>query len=80
MGCQHMGISNFDQILLPPKQADPILLLDEVLSIPYRLGTSWSMNDGFDLHALVSTPAENLFLLFFLYFPRYRPPFGECCV
>uniref|UniRef100_A0A2N9FI42 Aminotransferase-like plant mobile domain-containing protein n=1 Tax=Fagus sylvatica TaxID=28930 RepID=A0A2N9FI42_FAGSY len=48
-----MGISNFDQILLPPKHVDPILLLDEVLSIPYRLGSSWSMNDGFDLHTLV---------------------------
>jgi hypothetical protein len=48
-----MGISNFDQILLPPKHADPILLLDEVLSIPYRVGFSWSMNDGFDLHAVV---------------------------
>ncbi len=30
-----MGISNFDQILLPSKHAYPILLLDEVLSIPY---------------------------------------------
>uniref|UniRef100_A0A2N9EFE6 Retrotransposon gag domain-containing protein n=1 Tax=Fagus sylvatica TaxID=28930 RepID=A0A2N9EFE6_FAGSY len=32
---------------------------------------------------LVSTPAENLYskVFFFLfYFPRYRPPFGECCV
>uniref|UniRef100_A0A2N9EFH6 Aminotransferase-like plant mobile domain-containing protein n=1 Tax=Fagus sylvatica TaxID=28930 RepID=A0A2N9EFH6_FAGSY len=48
-----MGISNFDQILLPPKHADPVLLLDEVLSIPYRLGFSWSLNDGFDLYALV---------------------------
>ena len=53
-----MGISNFDQILLPPKHADPILLLDEVLSIPYRLGSSWSMNDGFDLHALVDHFSE----------------------
>jgi hypothetical protein len=48
-----MGISNFDMILLPPKHVDPILLLEKVLSIPYRLGSSWSMNDGFDLHALV---------------------------
>ena len=53
-----MGISNFDQILLPSKHADPILLLDEVLSIPYRLGSSWSMNDGFDLHALVDHFSE----------------------
>ena len=53
-----MGISNFDQILLPLKHADPILLLDEVLSIPYRLGSSWSMNDGFDLHALVDHFSE----------------------
>ena len=51
-----MDFSNFDQILLPPKHADPILLLDEVLSIPYRLGSSWSMNDGFDLHALCHNP------------------------
>ena len=48
-----MRISNFDQILLPPKHADPILLLDEVLSIPYRFGSLWSMNDGFDSHTLV---------------------------
>ena len=53
-----MGISNFDQILLPSKHADPILLLDEVLSIPYRLGSSWSMIDGFDLHALVDHFSE----------------------
>ena len=53
-----MGISNFDQILLPPKHADPVLLLDEVLSIPYRLGSSWSLNDGFDLHALVDHFSE----------------------
>ena len=53
-----MSISNFDQILLPSKHADPILLLDEVLSIPYRLGSSWSMNDGFDLHALVDHFSE----------------------
>uniref|UniRef100_A0A2N9GUC3 Aminotransferase-like plant mobile domain-containing protein n=1 Tax=Fagus sylvatica TaxID=28930 RepID=A0A2N9GUC3_FAGSY len=48
-----MGISNFNQMLLPPKHADPILLLDEVLIMPYKPGSSWSMNDGFDLHALV---------------------------
>ncbi len=53
-----MGISNFDQILLPPKHADLVLLLDEVLSIPYRLGSSWSLNDGFDLHALVDHFSE----------------------
>ena len=53
-----MGISNFDQILLPPKHVDPILLLNEVLSIPYRLGSSWSMNDGFDLHTLVDHFSE----------------------
>jgi hypothetical protein len=55
-----MGISNFDQILLPPKHADPILLLDEVLSIPYILGFSWFMNDGFDLHALCHNPIFTL--------------------
>ena len=53
-----MGINNFDQILIPLKHVDPILLLDEVLSIPYRLGSSWSMNDGFDLHALVDHFSE----------------------
>ena len=53
-----MRISNFDQILLPPKHADPILLLDEVLSILYRLGFSWFENDGFDLHALVDHFSE----------------------
>ncbi len=49
-----MSLSNFDRILLPPKDADPVFLLDEVLSIPYKLGASWSENDGFDLHALVN--------------------------
>ena len=48
-----MGLSNFDHILLPPKHADHVLL-DEVLSIPYKLGASWCENDGFDLHALVN--------------------------
>jgi hypothetical protein len=48
-----MGLSNFNHILLPPKHADIVPLLDEVLSIPYRLGSSWSKNDGFDLHALI---------------------------
>jgi hypothetical protein len=49
-----MGISNFDQILLPPTHSDPILLLDEVLSIPCRLGSSWSMNDGLVVTVLAS--------------------------
>jgi hypothetical protein len=49
-----MGLSNFNQILLPPKHVDPVLLLEEVLSTPYRFGSSWSENDGFDLHALVN--------------------------
>ena len=49
-----MGFSNFDHILLPPKHVDHVLLLDEVLSIPYKLGVSWCENDGFDLHALVN--------------------------
>ena len=49
-----MGLSNFDQILLPPKHANPILLLEEVLSIPYRFGSSKSENDGFNLYALVN--------------------------
>jgi hypothetical protein len=53
-----MGLGNFDNILLPPKHANPVLLLDEVLSIPYKLGTSWSKNDGFDLHALVNHFSE----------------------
>jgi hypothetical protein len=55
-----MGLSNFDHILLPPKHADPILFLDEFLSIPYRLGSSWSENDGFDLHALVDHFSEDV--------------------
>ena len=53
-----MGLSNFDHILLPPKHADPVLLLDEVLSILYRLGFSWFENNGFDLHALVDHFSE----------------------
>uniref|UniRef100_A0A2N9J1Z5 Uncharacterized protein n=1 Tax=Fagus sylvatica TaxID=28930 RepID=A0A2N9J1Z5_FAGSY len=53
-----MGISNFNQMLLPPKHVDPILFLDEVLSMPYKPGSSWSMNDGFDLHALVDHFSE----------------------
>jgi hypothetical protein len=53
-----MGISNFNQMLLPPKHTDSILLLDEVLSMPYKSGSSWSMNDGFDLHALVDHFSE----------------------
>ena len=48
-----MGLSGFDTILLPPLAADIIVLLDEILSIPYKLGPSWSENDYFDLHALV---------------------------
>ena len=49
-----MGLSNFNHILLAPKHADHVLLLNEVLSIPYKLGASWCENDGFDLHALVN--------------------------
>ena len=53
-----MSLSNFDHILLPSKHADPVLLLNEVLSIPYNLGTSWFENDGFDLHTLVNHFSE----------------------
>ena len=49
-----MGLSNFDNILLPPLAVDPIILLDEILSITYKVGASWAENDGFDLHALVN--------------------------
>jgi hypothetical protein len=28
----------------------------------------------------LSTPAENFLFIILFYFPRYRPPFGECCV
>uniref|UniRef100_A0A2N9EW55 Aminotransferase-like plant mobile domain-containing protein n=1 Tax=Fagus sylvatica TaxID=28930 RepID=A0A2N9EW55_FAGSY len=42
----------------PPKHVDPVLLFDEVLSIPYRLGSSWSEIDGFDLHALMDQFSE----------------------
>ena len=55
-----MGLSNLDHILLPPKHADPVLFLDEFLSIPYRLGSSWSENDGFDLHASVDHFSEDV--------------------
>jgi hypothetical protein len=53
-----IGLSNFNHILFPLKHADPVLLLDEVLSIPYKLGASWFENDGFDLHALVNHFSE----------------------
>jgi hypothetical protein len=33
-----------------------------------------------DVEEKVSTPAENLSFYYSFYFPRYRPPFGECCV
>jgi hypothetical protein len=46
-----MGLSNFDNILLPPLAADPIILLDEILSLPYKVGTVWAENDCFDVHA-----------------------------
>jgi hypothetical protein len=49
-----MGLSNFDNILLPPLAVDPIILLDEILSIPYKVGASWAKNGAFDLHALVN--------------------------
>lgn len=34
-----MGISNFKNILLPPLEADPIVLVDKILGIPYKVGT-----------------------------------------
>ena len=53
-----MLFRSFDQILLPPKHVDPVLLLDEVLSVPYRLGSSWSsrtvMRASVELHPLGS--------------------------
>jgi hypothetical protein len=53
-----MGLSGFDTILLPSLAADIIVLLYEILSIPYKLGTSWFENDYFDLHALVDHFSE----------------------
>ncbi len=46
-----MGLSNFDNILLPPLAANSIILLDEILSLPYKVGTVWAENDCFDVHA-----------------------------
>lgn len=33
-----IGITTFDSILLPSLEVDPIILLDEVSSVPYRIG------------------------------------------
>ena len=46
-----MGLSNFDNILLPPLAANPIILLNEILSLSYKVGAIWVEKDGFDVHA-----------------------------
>jgi hypothetical protein len=49
-----MVITKFDKILLPSLEVDPIILLDEVLGVPYKVGAIWPTNSyGFDLHPLV---------------------------
>jgi hypothetical protein len=48
-----IGVTNLDNILIPPLEAAPIALLDEILGILYKVGTGWAENNGFDLHALV---------------------------
>ena len=46
-----MGLSNFDNILFPPLAANPIILLNEILSLSYKVGAIWVEKDGFDVHA-----------------------------
>ena len=53
-----MGLSNFDNILLPPLAANPIILLNEILSLSYKVGAIWVEKDGFDVHAQVDHFSE----------------------